>query len=259
MSELTQFQDAFSAALRGNGNRLRWWMSDPSDVGLSVYRNTVAAGAVDALAASFPTVVQIVGAEWFRAAAAAYARERAPTKPSLVDYGEDFPEWLASFPPARDTPYLASIARIDRLWWDAYFADDAEHLAPSAVVGLAEADLASAALRLHPSVRLARFDETVVSLWLTHQEPSRTAEGFQIEVRPECLLIARRGLDVTAQLVDLATLELLWACLLGRPLMSAAALASEADPSASLPAILSLCFRAGAFSRLDQGTGDRTS
>jgi hypothetical protein len=34
-----------------------------------VYRNTVLKGCVDALAANFPTVLRLVGEDWFRAAA----------------------------------------------------------------------------------------------------------------------------------------------------------------------------------------------
>ncbi len=258
MSEHTQFQDAFAAALEGDQGRLGRWLADPGGAGLSVYRNTVVAGAVDALAASFPTVVQIVGTDWFRAAAAAYAAEHSPTKPSLMDYGQDFPDWLASFAPARDTPYLASIARIDRLWWDAHFAIDAEHLPPTASEGLAESDLSCAVVGLHPSVRLARFEETVVSLWQAHQGPTAVRD-FQIEARPEYLLIVRPSLNVRAQKIDLSTFAFLSACLEGQPLMKAAMQAVEADPSASLPMILTLGFQSGAFRRLDQLGGDQTS
>ena len=52
MSELLGFQDAFVAALAGDGARLSPWLvsSDADAPGLAVYRNTIAKGCVDALA-----------------------------------------------------------------------------------------------------------------------------------------------------------------------------------------------------------------
>ena len=75
MSELLAFQDAFVAALAGDGARLSPWLvsSDADAPGLAVYRNTIAKGCVDALAANFPTVQSMVGEDWFRAAAALFA------------------------------------------------------------------------------------------------------------------------------------------------------------------------------------------
>ena len=74
--------------------------------GLGVYRNTIASAAIDALAATFATVLLMVGEEWFRAAAREFARAHPPTDPALIGYGADFPQWLADFPPAADAPYL---------------------------------------------------------------------------------------------------------------------------------------------------------
>uniref|UniRef100_UPI001438C0FE HvfC/BufC N-terminal domain-containing protein n=1 Tax=Caulobacter sp. SSI4214 TaxID=2575739 RepID=UPI001438C0FE len=101
MSELLDFQDAFVAALDGAPEGLSPWLGpDAGLAGLTVYRNTIAKGCVDALAANFPTVLSMVGEEWFRAAAALFAREAPPASAALQDYGEAFPAWLGRFPPA---------------------------------------------------------------------------------------------------------------------------------------------------------------
>ena len=116
MPELLDFQDAFVAALAGSPSALSPWLAPGEGAaGLSVYRNTIAKGCVDALAANFPTVLSMVGEDWFRAAAAVFVREAPPTHAALLDYGEDFPAWLGRFPPAQDTPYLVGIAHLDRL------------------------------------------------------------------------------------------------------------------------------------------------
>ena len=45
---------------------------------------------VDALAATYSTVVQMVGETWFRAAAREFAVVQPPSEPSLVRYGAGF-------------------------------------------------------------------------------------------------------------------------------------------------------------------------
>ena len=76
--QLTAFQDGFSAALRGQAMHAPWLSALESQPGFAVYRNTVLKGCIDALQASYPTVCQLVGTDWFRAAAAVYARAQPP-------------------------------------------------------------------------------------------------------------------------------------------------------------------------------------
>jgi hypothetical protein len=66
----------------------------PAPPAFAVYRNTVMKGCIDALQANYPAVARLVGEEWFRAAAAVYARANPPRVPMLAEYGEGF----ASFP-----------------------------------------------------------------------------------------------------------------------------------------------------------------
>ncbi|MEW6690119.1 MAG: DNA-binding domain-containing protein, partial [Pseudomonadota bacterium] len=83
---LAAFQDAFAAALAADEPRsaLPQLGAQP---GFAVYRNTVMKGCIDALQANYPAVERLVGEEWFRAAAAVYARAEPPAHASLLDYG----------------------------------------------------------------------------------------------------------------------------------------------------------------------------
>jgi hypothetical protein len=68
---LTQFQDQFAQALFSAeaGPEIAPLACQP---GFAVYRNTVMKGCIDALQANYPSVMRLVGEEWFRAAAALY-------------------------------------------------------------------------------------------------------------------------------------------------------------------------------------------
>src|SRR5690242_19722301 len=104
MRELGAFQDAFGRALLRGGDAP---LADGTELAglsvlLSIHRNTSTKGLVDALAANYATVLQLVGDEWFRACAVDYVRAHPPRSPVLATYGEDFPAFLASFPPAME-------------------------------------------------------------------------------------------------------------------------------------------------------------
>lgn len=251
MSGLTAFQDAFTAALGGDGAALAPWLAEPEPPGLSVYRNTTAKGAVDALAATYPTVERLVGEDWFAAAASLYARAHRPSHASLLDYGAGFPDWLAAFGPARDMPYLAGVARIDGLWIAAHFAADAGLLQPGALFGLGAEAFEQIRGVLHPAARLAWFDGDIPSLWIANRPPAPAPDSFEMTDRAEGMLVTRPGLTVQTQVVDAPAFAFLDACARGLSLAEAAAAALETDPGADLLAILDLSLEAGAVAALE--------
>ena len=97
----------------------------------AVYRNNVQASLSNALAESYPVVMQLVGREFFNAMAALYIRDFAPASPLLNDYGRDLGDFIQGFGPAAGLPYLADMARLERLRVEAYHAADARPLEPS--------------------------------------------------------------------------------------------------------------------------------
>ena len=229
MPELLDFQDAFVAAIGGQRAALSPWLEDGDHPGLAVYRNTIAKGCVDALAANFPTVQSMVGEDWFRAAAALFAREAPPTTAALLNYGEAFPAWLERFPPAADLPYLAGIAHLDRLWTEALFAAEAPALDAEALARLAPEVLAETRLGLHPSVRFAAFDAGLPSLW---RAARGGAKDLEISETPETLLLVRHGEAVASRVVGAAETAFLRACRDGLTAGEAAEAAATADPNA---------------------------
>ena len=251
MRSLSQFQTALGEALQGDTASMAPWLDEaPANTpGLAVYRNTVTRGSLDVLATTYGTVVRMVGEDWFRAAAAAYLSDHRPSTPSLLHYGADFADWLSTFPPAQDTPYLSSIAHLDRLWWDAYFAAEAETLDPAVLSQLDAVTLETTALVLHPSVRLAAFDHNLASLWLAHRDEAGPAE-FEITATPEYILIARQALEVAPRLISPAEHAFLTACQNENSIMAAAGSALAIDPAASLPEIIGAHLASGVLSGL---------
>jgi hypothetical protein len=249
-AELIDFQDAFVAALAGQRAALSAWLApDAGDAGLSVYRNTIAKGCIDALAANFPTVRGMVGEDWFDAAAAVFAREAPPSSAALLDYGEDFAAWLDRFPPAQDTPYLTGIAHLDRLWTETLFAAEAPVLTAETLAALAPEALAGTRLRLRPSVRFAAFDAGLPSLWLAAREGR---EDLELSDRAEALLCVRNNGAVMHRVIGEAETEFLRACRDGQTSAEAAERALTTDPAANLAALFAGLIADGVFLDIDQ-------
>lgn len=245
MPELLDFQDAFVAALAGSPSALSPWLTPgEGQAGLAVYRNTIAKGCVDALAANFPTVLSMVGEDWFRAAAALFAREAPPTSAALLDYGEAFPAWLERFPPAGDLPYLAGIAHLDRLWTEALFAADAPVLTAEALAALSPEALAATSLPLHPSARFAAFEAGLPSLWSAARDGR---EDIDLSGTPETLLLVRQAGTVAARVVGAAETEFLRACRDGQTSAEAAERAAVAQPDVPLAPLFAALIAQGAF------------
>src|SRR5512143_1477697 len=78
----------------------------------NVYRNNVTVSLIDALAAIYPAVQRITGADFFRAMARFHIRETPPASPLLFDYGRDLPAFIERYAYARSLPWLADVARI---------------------------------------------------------------------------------------------------------------------------------------------------
>src|SRR6478752_5091515 len=99
-------------------------ISRPATGALRVYRNTVISGAVEALRDNYPVVEQIVGSEMFEALAVDFASTCPPRTPVLALYGSEFADWLGQQPWIADLPYLADVARVERLRIESLFASD---------------------------------------------------------------------------------------------------------------------------------------
>jgi len=244
MPELLDFQDAFVAALSGQRGALSPWLDQTDHPGLSVYRNTIAKGCVDALAANFPTVLSMVGEDWFRAAAALFASEAPPTTAALLAYGEALPAWLERFPPAADLPYLAGTAHLDRLWVEALFAAEAPVLDAAALSDLAPEVLAKTRLPLHPSVRFAAFDAGLPSLWMAAR---KGVEDLELSETPETLLLVRRDGAVASRVIGAAETAFLRACRQDLSAGQAAESAALADPDTPFAPLFAALIADGVF------------
>ncbi|MBV7428837.1 MULTISPECIES: DNA-binding domain-containing protein [unclassified Acidovorax] len=254
--QLTEFQDGFSAALLGTGRApaTAWSAALEAQPGFAVYRNTVLKGCIDALQASYPTVCQLVGEDWFRAAAGVYARARPPRDGLLMDYGAGFGGFLAGFEPAAGLPYLPAVARLDRCWTECHLAADATAVDRGWWARQAPGALPCMRLRPHPAARWPWCDEhPAYALWQRHRD------GLDIPTHLAWVgdggLLTRPRAEVAWRPLSRAGMALLDACAGGLPLEAAATCALATDPATDLAALMGALLDAGALVQPPSHTG----
>ncbi|MCJ8519935.1 hypothetical protein ABID21_002778 [Pseudorhizobium tarimense] len=115
-----------------------------------VYRNNVMVSLRRALASRFPAAERIVGEGFFAAMAGIFIREHPPRSPLLFLFGDSFPDFAETFPPAQSVAFLANV-RLEIARGRAYHAADVAPLDPARLAAVAPDDLAAVRFTLHPA------------------------------------------------------------------------------------------------------------
>jgi len=175
---------------------LQHWRPHPHNAHrLALYRGNLAATAAKALAAAYPVIAALVGAEFFAALARHYVRAWPSQDGDLNLFGQRFGDFLASFPHAAQLPYLAAMARLEWAVHRAHYAADAVPVTPAQLGALAPAQLEAARLRLHAACLPFQAQWAVVTLWLAHQPGADVGFPAQMAVA-EYAVVARPGWQV---------------------------------------------------------------
>lgn len=248
MSQQAQFATALLDPAQPCPAQLTCWNGSDPAVRLAVYRNNVTASLVDALAATFPVLRQLVGADCFAAMARDHVRASPPPSPVLAHYGADFPAFVEGYAPAAGLPYLADVARLELLRVRAYHAADAGVADGAALKALLGEPTQLAGLRfaLQPALGLLRSPFAVVSLWAAHQGALDIAAVDPY--RAENALALRSGLEVEVSGLSRGAAVFVDLLQQGATFAAAAEQAAASEAGLDLAAPLARLLRAGAIS-----------
>lgn len=169
MLKLHELQDRFAAAvIDSDCSRVAESIIDDAPgaaARVGIYANHFRVTLIDALAATFPVIRQLVGEAFFQAVARRYVREEPPAQPCLFAYGGGFPAFLARLPEARPLPYLADVACLEWAINEAWHAPDAPAVDAEVAAGLIAVRFSDLCLRLHPSCRLVASPFPIDRIW----------------------------------------------------------------------------------------------
>ena len=237
-------QTTFTDALLDNQKSVPEGLSNPfggpAGKRFDVYRNNVAVSLTEALETGFPTVLKLVGDEFFKAMAGVFLRANPPEDPRLATYGGKFPGFLSRFEPVAHLPYLPDVARLDLGLRQSYHAGDDSLLDVS---GLDPAEVMELRPRLAPATLVFSSRYPVHSIWRYNSEPGAPKPVAQAED----VLITRPGYDPKPHLLPTGGFTLA-RHLKGKLTLGEALTATLAiDASADAAALLTLFLTTGAL------------
>jgi len=166
---------------------------DESDERLAIYRNNTLHSLSESVVDLYPSIEHVVGRDFLIATAKEYLKVSPPYSAALLNFGLDFPEFLATFEHTKNYAYLPDLARIDMLRHQAYHADDESPLSPHQIQQIPLEELAQSYIQLPKSCYILASEFRTYSLW----ENIHTQDDNEIQIDgKEHTLIYRNDLHV---------------------------------------------------------------
>lgn len=156
----------------------------------ALYRGNQSATWSKTLAAAFPVLQALVGQEFFDALARAYGRAVPSGNADLNHFGARLADFLPTFPPVADYPYLPDMAALEWALHRAHYAPAAPVLDAQQLAAIPPERIETATFGWQPAARLLTSPWAVAPLWLAHQPDSGVA--FPTEMREDSYALVAR-------------------------------------------------------------------
>jgi len=168
---------------------------------LKIYRNNVILSLRDAVGDTFPVVKRLIGDDCFNSAAVAFVRKKPPKHPSLLFYGEEFIDFIKTYPACEQLHFLSDVARLEWNYILSFHAADVTLFDPSALNNIDAELLGNVIFTIQPSVQMMQSNWPVDDIW---QENLKEEVGtVSLDTEQGCnLLVIRQNEHV--EVINLA-------------------------------------------------------
>lgn len=228
---------------------------------LGIHRNHLYITLREALAATFPTVEALVGADFFAALATRFTAAQPPTGPCLFEYGAGLPDFLADggggaklLPP--DLACLPDVARLDWAFNAVYHAADAAPFDQAALARLPPEAYGRLTYTFVPAFALLRSDWPLAAIWQVTRPDAPADARVDLTSGSCCLAVYRDDWDVVWRRLSAAEGDFLAGLHSGMMLGAAAEAAVARDAAFDLAGSLGWAAQAGLFSGFDLAAAD---
>jgi Putative DNA-binding domain len=234
MNALATTQLGFIDALYSQG---------PCEPGVEVYRRNMLANLCNALEATFPVVLRLVGDDFFREAARQFIRAHPSRSGDLNEYGADFAGFLETYPHARSLPYLADVARLEWACQESEQAADGVPLDLASLSSVPPHAYPRIRFALHPAVRIVTSPHAIEAIWNANQ-PGRDGTPDR-DAGPDAVVVSRGEGSTRVTRVDRGEWNFLHALGKGATLEEASARLDEQSAASFLAEGLARLVREG--------------
>ena len=256
MMVLTSQQQAFAEGARDRlGADLSHGLMDAlssgplaAQAGMDVYRNNMAVAWRHAMATTYPVLAQLIGSDGFKLLVRDYVRVHPSTSGDLNQLGGQLHDFLKTYAPLADYPYLPAVAELE---WQLHRSHDAANHVPLTVVDLMARgvdDWMAATVKFASSAAVLRMQYAAGMIWLAHQEGGDVTGVSAQHIRQhECLLVSRPQWRVQVEVLSESECYLLELLRDGVTFEAAFERLDEACLSVDFVAFLPRCLAAGVW------------
>lgn len=161
-----------------------------------IYRNCVFVSLKNLLSDVFPSIVEMVGIEFFRYLTHEFIKTQPPTNGALMLYGGEFKVFLASFSALKEYPYLSDVAAIEWAMHQSYDAADDKACDAQDFQDWVKTDIENLKRTFVNSVHLFEFSSPAYSLWQASKEEGAAIENIDLAQHEYVLVYRDKQLDV---------------------------------------------------------------
>jgi hypothetical protein len=215
-------EESIVAAIMGDG-------LDPAQR-LNIYRNHYNTSLGEALKATFPVICRVLDPRFFAYAASEFIKISPPRQVCLFEYGEEFPGFLAAFPPCAHLTYLGDVARLEWLINTALHSPALPAIDSKDLAHLDAAGYPQLVFALQPSLRLIESPWPIDRIWHQNKPGSESEEVINLGSGGCRLEIRQLGEDVVFRSLEPGEFVLRSELAMGRNLDTAVAAALACDP-----------------------------
>ena len=222
-----------------------------SDERIGFYRTNVVSNFRDTLRIVYPVVERLVGERFFNRAADRYMRVHPSASGDLNRFGECFADFLDTWPPARELPYLADVARLEWLVEESLHAAERESLRPTDLAAVPPDRQELLTFDLHPSCRLLVSAYPIHRIWQVSQPDAPGDAAVDLAEGGVFLLVLRHGHEVAIETLDHGAFCMFSLFAAGRNFDEALRYAVSVQPDFDVAAFLQRHVISGTFTGFD--------
>jgi hypothetical protein len=195
MNALNKLQRAFADDLWGDDlQHMQGLIVDgrlPAKRLMQVYRNNFRSSLTEALAAIYPVLEKLVGADYFTFLADRYLRAYPSRSGNLHQLGEQLAAFLSHFQTAVSLPYLADVARLEWAFHDVFHSAKTNSSALQQLASCSPEQILQARFKLGTSCRLVISDYPIFKIWQTNHPDYSACTRVDLNSGGESVLVVR--------------------------------------------------------------------